>query len=178
MKRTQKEFMIDLLKGIIKAILLSFVIYIFTANFLAAIFYHDAPPGQRDFTPIYLSFIVIYSLAINFAYIRKESNEYYETDKKIFNWKQDVMEYLTTEGKYVILVYGILAIVMEIGYWIFINAIPNPVEMALMFCFPLAVVINIPIIRTILAYILTIFLHFLLTEWNHYRMHRYWEQGK
>ena len=154
------------------------MIYIFAANFLAAIFYHDAPPGQRDFTPIYLSFIGIYSIAINFSYIRKESNEYYETNGNKFNWKQDVTEYLKMEGNYVLLVYGLLAVIMEIGYWIFMNVIPNPVEMCLMFCFPLALVIHLPILRTVLAYILTIFLHFLLTEWNHYRMYRYWERKK
>lgn len=177
MKRTTKEFIIDLLKGIIKATLLSYGIYLLTANFLAAIFYHDTA-GQRDFTPIYLSFIAIYSIAVNFAYIRRESSEYYETDEKTFNWKKDTADFMKTEGKYVILVYGILAVVMEIGYWLFLNAIPNPVEMCLMFCFPLALVIHLPILRTVLAYILTIFLHFLMTEWNHYRMYQYWKQGK
>lgn len=177
MKRTAKDFITDLLKGIIKATLLSYGIYLLTANFLAAIFYHDTV-GQRDFTPIYLSFIVIYSIAINFTYIRKESNEYYETTAEKFNWQRDMTEYLKAEGKYVLLIYGILAVVMEIGYWMFADAIPNPVEMCLMFCFPLPLVIRIPILRTVLAYMLTIIIHLLLTEWNHYRMYQYWKQGK
>lgn len=176
MNKENHELIKKQIFGIIKSILLSYVFYIPATIIMSMIFYQDVEMGERDFTPLYLCMIFIYAIAFYLTYIRKSTSEKQISDAETFNWKFDLVNYIKDEGKYLMIIFGILAVILEVSYFILPRDTVNPILIVIGFCFSLTKVIEIPILRTVLAYLVTMTLILLLTTYRHYKEYNYWSK--
>lgn len=174
MSKENKNLISRVLLGTITTILIAFVIYIASSMFLALIFYSDSPAGTRDFTPIHLTMPVILGLAYYLAYLGKYSEELFVGKDGEFSIKGALTDFVKADGKYLLILYGALAILCEIALWFHIV----PISTALYPCFSIASVIKIPILRVAVAYAVIMAVIFAATVIKHYRQHKYWAKKK
>ncbi len=115
----------------------------------------------------------IYIIVNNLLYIKKECQESdLDVHAEKYDIKKDLINYINSDGKVLLIIYGLLAVISELSYLLGINFIST----LLVFIFPLASVINIPIIRTIVSYIIMIAFLLLLTEYNRYKEYKTWNK--
>ena len=178
MKETKKEKIWSIIKGIALSELLAlgllFVVSIPIRLFLSGgerVDLYGTEP-VRDFTIDYFIMLILYVLANYIVYIRKSVDGSKLTTGEKFDLKSDIIAYVSSdEGKLLLIIYGILAVVFEA---LEIFAGYQSPSVLLIFCFPIAAVIPVPVIRTIIAYIVTMALLLLATEYKRYRTYKYW----
>ena len=173
MEKNTAEIIKKQIWGIVKSGLLSFVFYLLSSVFIQIVFYSDVPAGEkRDFTPVYVCMIFIYALANYFGYVRKNCETYEENMKDTFSFKECLTDYIRDEGKYLFIIYGVLAVIFEICRHIL--PMPNIPGAALLFLFPLAEIIRIPILDMIAAYIVTMVTVLAVSVYARYRVYKHW----
>jgi len=160
----KKESAFQILKkviiGLVLSSLLSFAIYAASALLLVTIFYHDQY-GERDFTPIHITLIFIFQIAFWICYTRKTNDEFKVIRKDSFSWKEDFRETMGGEGKVLVIVMAVLAVIYEAALIIhpLVSEQPgNFVATCLSFMFSLSAVtglFKIPVLRTVLAFLVT-----------------------
>ncbi len=183
----KKESTFQILKkviiGLVLSSLLAFVIYGASALLLVTVFYHDQA-GERDFTPIYIVLVFIFQIAFWICYTRKTSDEFKVIRKDSFSWKEDFRETMRGEGKILVIVMTVLAVINELSLILYEmyaeNPGQNPIATALLFMFSLGSVtglMKIVVLRTVLAYLVTTPLLILQIVWQHSRDFKKWNHG-
>ena len=171
-KKSLGEVMKSLVPRTLVSVIVGFLIYLFSNVILRAIFYDGQNPEHIDPTPLYLSLIVIFQIAFWIVYVRRTSDEFSVIRKESFSWKEDFFETLKgSEGRAILLLFGILAVLSEGALLI---AGQNPVSAFLLVPFALEGIIPVPVLRIILAYLVTVALIFLQLVWQHRRDFKKW----
>ena len=169
MSKETKKLLLRVVLGTVTTVLLAFVIYIASSLLLTLIFYHDTPAGERDFTPIHLTMPLIFGLAFYLSYLSKYSEES-SNPPNSFTVKRALAEFFRSDGKLLLVLYGILAIIFEIALSFHVV----PITTALYPCFSIASTLSIPILRTVIAYIITVAMIFAAAVIKHYRQYKHW----
>ncbi len=180
----KKESTFQILKkvivGLVLASLLTCAVYIVSTPLLGAIFYHDQV-GTRAFPPLFIVVVFYFQIAFWICYTRKTSDEFKVIRKDRFSWKEDLKETLSGEGKILLIVMLVLAVIMETSMILYDKyaEIPaqNPIATSLSFMFSLAGVTAfrpIVILRTLIAFLVTTSLMILQIIWQHSRDFKKW----
>jgi len=164
-----------LIWSVIKADILSLAFYLVFFNLINALLYMDVPQEERNFALLYCALAVIYAIVFYFVHIRKHSEEYVMMNQDAaFHWRSDLRAYMAGEGKQLLILYGVLAVIMEISMLAFPTR--NPIGTVLLMVFPMVGVIRIPILRCLLSWAVTVLFALLLTVWGHRRCFLYWHR--
>ncbi len=173
MNTKTKETLSRVVWGTVKSILFAFGVYAVCSIFLVLTFYEDTPPGQRDFTPIHYSMIVIFGISFYLAYLKKYSEEQTIQQKDSFCWKEELTSFVQRDGKYLFVHYGILAVLNELGY--FLNIVP--ITTGLYPCFSMSAVIPVPVLRSVAAYVVIMIVILATALLKHYKEYKYWSNN-
>ena len=168
--------------GLVLSSLVSFLIYSAAAVLLKTVFYHDQfDEWNRDLTPIFICMIFIFQLAFWICYTRKTSDEFRVMRKDSFSWKEDFCETMKGEGKIIMIVMTVLAVINELVLIIYPLVAVRPgnhfVTLMLLFMFSLEAVTGlatVPVLRTLLAFLVTTSLMILQIVWQHSRDFKKW----
>lgn len=171
-KKETKKTIIGMVKGIVLAGLLAFGLYIISSIPINLFLYHEDYTSERDFTPVYFIMLLLYVIANYIVYIRKTAAES-EVGKGggSFDLASDVISYIKGDGKYLFIIYGVMAVIFE-AFYLFAGG--QSFAAMLVFFFPLAAIIPIPVIRTVIAYAALMLLLLAVTELERYRKFKYW----
>lgn len=170
-----KKKMFKLIKGIVLSELLAFVLYAVSAPFLSSMLYGRTDERTEEdlkFTAVYFIMFVIYIVANYIIYIRKAFDEEHLGGNGPFALVDDLKMYISGDGRYLLIAYGVLAVVTEL-----LMLIGGPSAATLfVFIFPLIGVINVPVLRTVVSYVLLMVLMFAVIEWKRSRIYKYWNE--
>ena len=159
----------------LKIILLCWVIYIISSQLLNILFYTDKPAdGTRLFTPIYWSMHIIFFISyfiVHKRYLDKQDNF---KPGEAFDLKKTIITFLREE-RLQINVLAAWAIINECMLFIPSN-IKNIFATIMMFFLPSSVVIHIPIIRTLIAFSITLSIMIIADLILKYRNYVYWNK--
>ncbi|MBR5313691.1 MAG: hypothetical protein IKU40_12505 [Clostridia bacterium] len=152
----------DSLKHILLGVVISIPITIFLYNTIGVlliklIFDEQTMKSTEIYTPVYVALAFFYPLVCNFCYILHLTENSSIPQENVYHLRNDILRYFRTEGKLLLIVYGICAIIFEAAY-IFSGDGLNIISAIFLFCFPLAYTIPLPVIRTIVAYAVTMVL--------------------
>lgn len=144
-----RSTIVKLIKSITIASLFAFVLYFILAFSLAAIFEDDP---NKD---IYISccMVLIYNLSFYVIHERSRAETFAECDDQ-FTCRKELKSYFAVEGKYLLLLYGIFAAVVEIGMLVSPENFNNSIGIIFAMIYPLTPYIPIPIIRSVLSLLL------------------------
>lgn len=160
----------DSLKRILFGVVISIPITLFLYNtvgvlLIKLIFDEQALKATETYTPVYLILAFFYPVVCNFCYILRLTENSPIPQGNTYPWRTDMTAYFKTEGKILLIVYGICALLFETAYLLSGDGL-DIVSAIFLFCFPLAYTIPIPILRTIIAYSVTMALLFTLIFLN------------
>ena len=170
-----KEAVIDILKGIVKSEIFAFIAFAVATIPINLFVYGEDYESERDMTPVYIIIFFIY-LAVNYVvYIKKAvSREELDVRADKFDFAADLKKYVSGDGKYILAIYGVLAVIFEIS----LLANFMPVATALVFMFPVGAIITVPVLRTVVSYVLLAAALLLVTEFERHRAFKYWNGEK
>ena len=171
-KKSLGEVMKSLVPRTLVSVIVGYLIYMFSNVILRAIFYDGQNPDEINLAPLYLSVVVIFQIAFWIVYVRRTSDEFSVVHRDSFSWKEDFPETLkSAEGRAILLLFGILAVLSE-GAYLIVG--PNVVTDFLLIPFALEGIIPVPVLRILLAYLVTVALIFLQLVWQHSRDFKQW----
>ncbi len=171
-KKTLGEAMKSLVPRTLVSVIVGFIIYLFSNVILRAVFYDGQNPDEIDPTPIYLSMVVIFQIAFWIVYVRRTSDEFSVVRRDSFSWKEDFLETLKgSEGRAILLLFGILAVLSE-GASLIVGQ--NAITAFLLIPFALEAIVPVPVLRILLAYLVTVGLIFVQLVWQHSRDFKKW----
>ncbi len=168
----------DSLKRILFGVVISIPITLFLYNtvgvlLIKLIFDEQALKAAETYTPVYFILAFFYPLVCNFCYILRLTESSSIPQGNAYHWRTDMVHYFQTEGKLLLIVYGGCAILFETAYLLSGDGL-DIVSAIFLFCFPLAYTIPIPILRTMIAYSVTMILIFALIFLNRKIYFRKW----
>ncbi len=157
----------------------SIVLYTLLYNFIIMILYMDVREEDRNWTDLSYAIIVIYALVFHFVYARRHINSSgIGITGGGFDIKEAVTEFYHADGKAFLMVYGVLAVVFEVSFIIAVSTgTPNNVFALLIYLFPAANFIRIPVIRSIFGYAVLVASVFAVVAFRRYKIQKYWEKG-
>ncbi len=149
MSAKSKNYYVSLLLDLLKTLLISFVIYFASATLLAAILEEEKNAVVIQ-SVVSAAFYVIYYFSFYLMHARKDAEEYSlnMTDEE-YSFKSDIADIIKNEGKRLAVVYGVFAAVFELCGYI---PVANPLRVFLMPMFPIAYLINIPVLSSVLGW--------------------------
>ena len=166
--------------GIVVADVISGMIYLFLNAILRAIFYGDKYGDLNftpDYTPILICLFFFFQIAFWISYTRRTSADFKVMRDDSFSLKENLRETIASEGRVLMIVTAVLAGILEIAF-LFQNPASVAVRHALTPIFSIAGVtglINIPILRTLIAYALTVSGMIAQIVWQHSRDFKKWK---
>lgn len=168
----------DSLKRILPGVVISIPITIFLYNTIGVLLIkliidEQTMKSEEIYTPIYIALAFFYPLVCHFCYILPLTESASIPQENVYHLRRDILRYFRTEGKLLLIVYGICAIIFESAYIFFGDGL-NTISAIFLFCFPLAYTIPLPIVRTIIAYAVTMVLIFSLIFLNRKINFRRW----
>lgn len=160
----------DSLKRILFGVIISIPITIFLYNTIGVlviklIFDEQTLKSTETYTPVYWILAFFYPIVCNFCYILRLTESSAIPRGSVYRWRTDMLHYFRTEGKLLLIVYGICAVLFETAY-LFSGDGLDITSAIFLFCFPLAYTIPIPVVRTVAAYSVTMILIFVLIFLN------------
>lgn len=140
---------VKLIKSIVIASLFAFVLYFILAFTLAALF-EDNP--NRD---LYISccIVLIYDLSFYVIHERRRTDTFEDCDEQ-FTYRKELKSYFAAEGKYLLLLYGIFAAVVEIGMLVSPENFNKSIGAIFAMIYPLTPYIPIPVVRSVVSLLL------------------------
>ena len=137
---------VSLLKSIVLSSLFAFVLYFILAFPLAGAFEGDA---NKD---LYISccMVLIYALSFYVIHERRRKETFAECDEQ-FTYGKEIKSYFAAEGKYLLILYGICAAIVEIGMLISAESFNKSIGVAFAMIYPLTPYIPIPVVRSVLS---------------------------
>ena len=167
--------------GIVVADVVSGIVYFFLNAILRLIFFSDDKYGSLDYTPDYTPILIclffIFQIAFWISYTCRTSADFKVIREDRFSWKEDLRETMTAEGRVLMIVTAVLAVILEIAF-LFDNTASIAVRHALTPIFSIAGVtglVNIPVLRTLIAYALTVAAMIAQLVWQHSRDFKKWK---
>ena len=156
----------DSLKRIIPLVALSIVITLFLYRYVGVILLQLLVDEHEmrmtgNYSSGFLLLFPFYPLVCAFTYIGKLTDESIGLHAEKIGIAEDMKNYICTEGKILLFIYAVFAVIFEISYLISGNG-QNILSVIFTFCFPISFVIPIPILRTIIAYIAEMVMLFAL----------------
>ena len=141
-----------LLKSIIKATLLSFLIYFISAILIAAA-YEDKQSAR--FSVAFLVMFFAYAFSYYMLHEKHRLDTYIPRDAQ-FTYRSELKAYFAQQGKYLLLIYGVCAVACEISSTVIsvLEITGNPVATACCMFFPFYTVIGIPVLRSIASLVI------------------------
>ena len=100
----------------------------------------------------YIFVMVIYAIVFYRIHMYNRLDTFAEHKGK-FDFKQELLAYIRAEGKIIFTIYGAAAVVSEISDWIMNHAAQNPIVYATSFCLGPWMVLEIPILRAVIAFV-------------------------
>ena len=152
--------------------LLCYVIYFPATILLALIFYEDVAPGHRDFTPIFWSMHVIFFIAYHLIYTKQIADKKIELSNDEFSIKKTLLNFFKTERLQIIFM-AVFAAIYEISMLVYSGPQNYGALIVLMFV-PSAGAIDIPIIRTLVGFTISMFSILVSYVIISYKKHQYW----
>ena len=154
----------DSLKRILPGVVISIPITIFLYNTIGVLLIkliidEQTMKSTEIYTPIYVALAFFYPLICNFCYILHSTESSPIPQESTYHWQTDMLHYFCTEGKLLLIIYAICAVIFETAYLLSGDGL-DIVSAIFLFCFPLAYTIPVPILRTVIAYTVTMFLIF------------------
>lgn len=150
MNKLNKQKWFHCLKSVVFASLAVFVVFWVVSIVLVAALMEIANESVRN-TVLYLILMIAYAFFFNRFHMHKWLDTFAEHTNE-FSPKKELLAYVQADGKYIVIIYGIATIVTEISCWILPNNTPNLIATATMFCLGPWMVLNIPILRAIIAF--------------------------
>lgn len=174
MKRTPRIIIRDILVGIVKSWIIAFLAYIASTILLKA-FLEDVE--QSIFQSIAFGVVGICYAAANYHFFisgnTKEHMKIPDSSDPTYHPIEDLFAYIKGEGKYLLSIYGIFAILCEAARLV---KSQNPISTVLLFLFPALGWIEVPVLRIILAYVLSMALLLTLTLYARKKNFDYWSK--
>ena len=144
-----KSKIFELVKSIVFASLFAFVLYFITAFTVAGFFEGD--PNKHFYVSWWMLLLYYVSFYVIHERLRKETHaDCFDQ----FTYRKEIMSYFVAEGKYLLAIYCILGIIVDISMVITNNAPQNPVGAVCAMFFPLMPYIPIPGVRSVLSVLL------------------------
>lgn len=162
----KKQFLSNL-KSVFISSIVSFLVYAACVIFLAAAWEYN----DNKFLYMYCVIAIIYSFCFYHRHMKDRLDTFAAHDKK-YDIIQETKMYLKKDGKFLIIIYGICALLCELSYWIipFTN-IPmeqNPIPIICLWFFPFIATIKIPVLRSLVNLLLAIIIAVLTANIRSY----------
>ena len=170
-----KSGILQLIFDIAKAIGVAFLIFFACQVFILA----SIEGEDRQIiigTLLTVLFIIFYSVAFYLMHVRKCIADYaLDMKDEKYSFKSDIKNVLAGEGKQLAVVYGILAVIMQICMLIPVRI---PVTVILMPLFPIYMVLNVPVLSGLLGWIIATAGSILTSAYGHSRLYIMRAKGK
>lgn len=162
MKRT----IFNLSKAIVMASALSFVCFFVLNWFVRAIF-----ENSDDKNLLACCFnMIVYTICFYLVQTKKRKALYRSEDT--FNIVGEIQSYIKTEGKYLIAIYGILAVLCELNYLVTPNSTGKLVVTLCSMAFPFLASIKIPGVRSLISLFIVCTMVFVLEVYHSYKIYK------
>ncbi len=152
MNKAVKERVLGLLGAVVKANLIAFGLFLLSSIILRA----AADSFGRNDKLIFL-IIGIFYLYVFYATYIKQRDELYLPKGEPFSYQAEAAAYFRTEGKYLAIILGILALICEIEMLVQVAARGEDARFLLtticLFLFPLADLVPIPVVRMLVCFL-------------------------
>ena len=148
-----KKQLLSNFKSVLISSIVSFFAYLLSVVFLAALWENSA----NRFLYMYCVIAIIYSICF-YRFHMSNRIDTFATHGEKYNFIQETKAYLKEDGKFLIIIYGICAIVCEISYLIiYLSNMPTEQNFVFILClwfFPFIASIKIPILRSVVSLLL------------------------
>lgn len=170
----------EILWGITKSGLIHFGLYLLSYGFMNLILYGGQYNFPRDFTIINYYMIILYAVANYYGYVKPYCNKIkLDVTDSAFEPKKELKSYMKDEGKYILVIYGVLAVILELAL-IFERETEYIIALLLFFIFPMGCIFkfpyNIPVLRSILGYAVTSATTLGVFVFTRYRTYKKWNK--
>lgn len=165
-----KEKLIDCCKIIFKSTIRAFIMTLLL--FLPIFIIFVWMPGDKydQFADILFVLICMVTYFIAFNSVReKERYELYSSNET-FHFVDEAKSFFSKEGKYILSIYSLTALLGEIYSLITAYNAQNPFAFLCSWWVPFYGVINIPILRSVIGILLTSIIHLIIVEFNSYKI--------
>ena len=166
--------------GITKSGLYHFGLFLASYAFINIVIYKSDYSTPRDFTPVNYFLILLYGIANYYAYVKPYcEKQKIEVEYQSFSPVNELKKYIRGEGKFLLGVYGVLAVILELAL-AFGPKVKNLIATILFLIFPMGCIskppYNIPVFRSILGYSVTALTTLGLFVYTRYRIHKKWHK--
>lgn len=170
MNNSNKKHFLGALRGIALSALIT-IPFGYVAYIMAMITFYDNAEKEPSLLLPKIIVIAVYFVAMFFVHIRQaaEFSKVKVAGEK-YNFSADLREYINTEGKYQLIIYAIIAVIYEVfasvvGY--------TGMILSLLFgiCAPTVWLMDIPILRSIVGYVLMVVILFSIVLVARYTAH-------
>lgn len=152
-----KTKLFQFIKSVLISSIVGFLLYAVSVIFLSAIF--ENSPYKHFYISCFM--VLFYAISFYIVHERKRTCIYSNTNGR-FTYVEELKMYYITDGKYLSIIYGISAAIVEISMIITQNAPDNPIGVIFAMVFPLIPYINIPVVRSLLSFLICIICAFIL----------------
>lgn len=157
---------VSLILAIVICSILSFVFF-FAFNFIIRAIFEDV---DNINIVIYNVNLIIYAFFYYVIHIKKRDEPFSSDDH--FSFLKEAKAYLSCEGKYLFVIYAVLALVCEIEYQIPKSTPGHFICTVCSMFFPYLFWIRIPVVRSIVNLAISNLIPLLLVEFKSYRLHK------
>ena len=140
---------VKLIKSIVLASLFSLLLYFLTGFPLAAIL--DGNPNKHFYISCWM--LLLYNLSFYVIHERNRTETFSECDNQ-FTYSKELKSYFAAEGKYLLLLYGICAVIVEIGMLVSPENFNKSIGGIFAMFYPLTPYIPIPVVRSVTSLLL------------------------
>ena len=175
-----KTILKNVIWGITKSGLYHFGLFLASYAFINLVIYKGDYNAPRDFTPVNYFMILLYGIANYYAYVKPYcEKQKIEVEYQSFSSANELKRYIRGEGKYLLGVYGVLAVIFELAL-IFGPKVKNLIATILFLIFPMGGIpkmpYNIPVLRSILGYSVTALTTLLVFVYTRYKIYKKWHE--
>jgi len=170
MNNKEKKYFFGVLKSIGLSLLItipaSYIAYVVTI----ILFYDSTDKEPSVLLPIIISIAVCFA-ALYFVYIRQAAEfSKVKVSGEKYNVRADLREYINTEGKYQLVIYAVIAVAYEI-FALIGGYAGDIISLFFGLCAPTVWLVSIPIIRTVVGYVLMMVILLSITMICRYTAH-------
>ena len=174
MRKQERDPYVQLLIDLLKTVLLSFVFYFISVFLLAAILEGE----ESNYVSALVAAIVyaFYFIAFYLMHARRSMDDYSlnMTDEK-YSFKEDFKVIFAGDGKRLAIIYGVLAVVMDVCMHLPFRV---PVTAALFPLFPIYMIADIPVLIVAIGWFIITVGSILTIAYSHRRVHTLKAKGK
>ena len=170
-----KRNILNVLWTYTKIDLLCYAVYLASMVFLNLIFFEDVPPGYRNFDPVYWSLHIIFFIAYHLVYTSRIDDSKLEMTNEKFCIKKTIKNFFKHEQLQIFLMI-LFAVLLELI--LLSNPAPGNLVGAALFMFiPSALAIDIPIVRTLVGFSVSMLSMIVSYVIINYKKYQYWTRS-